>query len=96
MSTIGSNTTLEELFAAYDDNASYFEDDSVPKAKAFITACTMLLMRVPKRERTGGNNETEFNPSEIRMQLEYAKRWLSQKRRSSGGHRHISLRHFRG
>lgn len=48
MATLSSSSTIDEIKASYADNASYEEDGSVTKAKAFITACRILLLRIPR------------------------------------------------
>lgn len=79
MSTLSSSSTIEEIIAAYDDNASYAEDGSVAKAKAFITAVRILL-RFPKRERKGGASgaEHEFDPATLREELKDAQLYVEQ------------------
>ena len=43
MATLNASSTDAEVWAAYDENASYQEDDSTAKALAFITAGRILL-----------------------------------------------------
>ena len=45
MSTLSSASTDAEVEAAYDDNASYREDNSVSKARIFGTACLIMARR---------------------------------------------------
>ena len=52
MSTLTSASTLAQVKAAYADNASYVEDNSVAKCRAFITACTILLLNLPAEQGT--------------------------------------------
>jgi hypothetical protein len=52
MSTLNSASTLAEIEAAYADNASYAEDNSVAKCRAFITACRLLVLKYPKSTGT--------------------------------------------
>lgn len=47
MATLNSSSTDAEVWAAYDDNASYEEDGSRAKALAFLTACRILRRRLP-------------------------------------------------
>ena len=47
MSTLTSSPVHAEVEAAYVDDASYAEDGSVSKAKAFVTGCRILLRRLP-------------------------------------------------
>ena len=102
MSTLTSTSTLAQVTAAYDDNASYAEDDSVSKCKAFITACRIILRRVPKRASHGGRTageEIEFDPTMVQAELERALAWLIGADDASGsgggGIVHCDLRGFR-
>lgn len=75
MSTLSSASTLAQVEAAYDDNASYAEDNSVPKAKAFLTACRLWLRRAP---RESGTPQAHFvlNSDLVQKQMEAAEDWL--------------------
>lgn len=73
MATLSSTSTLAEVLAAYDDNASYEEDGSAAKAKAFVTACRLLLMKIPKRSEWQGVAVTEYDPEQIRQAMEAAR-----------------------
>jgi len=95
MSTLSSSSTLAEVQAAYDDSASYAEDESVGKAAAFITACRVLLRRLPKRAVHGGREteEIELDPAMIRKELSEARRWIAD--RSTATLRFASFQDFR-
>lgn len=75
MSSLSSSSTLAQVWAAYEDNASYEEDLSTTKAKAFITACRILLRRTPSSQ-TKGSNQVNYDPGHIAKELEHAKVWL--------------------
>jgi hypothetical protein len=79
MATLTSASTLDEIKAAYDDNASYSEDGSLAKAKAFVTACRLLLRRTPRRVALGGpaSEEIEMEPKLLEGQITEAKRWIA-------------------
>jgi len=96
LSTLSSSSTLAEIQAEYDDNASYAEDDSVAKAAAFVTACRMLLRVIPKVSVQGGRGgfELHTDPESLRQQISEATRWRSL-RQTAGGVRHTSLEDFR-
>jgi hypothetical protein len=82
MSSLTSNSTIAEVKAAYVDNASYDEDGSVTKARAFITAVRIMLSW-PKRERLGGGgsaSEFEVDTIELRRQLDEAKDYVAANR----------------
>lgn len=107
MSTLSAASTLTQVLAAYDDNASYYEDGSIPKCKAFITACRIILRRRPKRARAGGatgqGEEIELDLVLIQKELDRAMEWLEAAGGSvtpagtidAGGYMHADLRDFR-
>jgi hypothetical protein len=76
--TLSAASSLAEVQAAYDDNASYAEDRSPQKARAFVTACRILLRRLPRRASRGGRagNEVELDPRILQEELLAAQRWL--------------------
>jgi len=80
MSVLTSTSTLAEIKAAYADNASYLEDGSATKARTYITACRMLLMRLPKRVSKGRSQgeEVELNTEILQTQIADAQRFLAQ------------------
>lgn len=71
MSTLTSASTLAQIEAAYDDNASWFEDKSVAKAKAFVTATRMLLRRIYSGQ-TKGANSLSFRIDLLQKELDEA------------------------
>lgn len=75
MSTINSQSTTAQVEAAYDDNASYAEDNSPSKCRTFMTACRMLLRRYPRMMSTG-QSHTHFNPDLMQKELADAQEWL--------------------
>lgn len=77
MSTLNANSSLPEVLAEYDNNASYDEDGSVAKARAFITA-VRFMMRYAQRERKGGiaGAEHEFNLEVLREELKDAREYV--------------------
>jgi hypothetical protein len=92
MSTLSAASTLAQVQAAYDDNASYAEDDSLAKARAFATACRLLLRRIPSRGAHGGRSgiEIEFDPNIVRGELTDAQRWIGT-RSGGGGVKYLSV-----
>ena len=76
MSTLSSSSTDTEVWAAYDDNASYEEDADSSKAAAFITACRILVRRRPKRIEFEGKSG-DFDEIAIRQELGQARQWLA-------------------
>lgn len=71
MSTLNSTSTLAQIKAAYADNASYAEDASIAKAKKFVTACRLLLLRLPKRA-TQDSSEYEMDVKIIQQEMQAA------------------------
>lgn len=70
---------MQEIKDAYDDNASYDEDSSVAKAKIFVTACRLLLRKIPKRSVHGGRGgeEIEIQPDLIQREMDIAKAYIT-------------------
>lgn len=75
MSTLDGNSTLAQVQAAYDSNASYVEDNSIAKARAFITACSILLRRTPSNMEKASNT-LSFNVQAIKQERDDALAWL--------------------
>jgi len=86
-STLTGTSTDAEVWAAYDDNASYEEDASRAKALSFTTACRILLRRRPSRSAFGSRasqNLVEFDAAQIAAELKAASRWLDLHSDSTG------------
>jgi len=96
-STLTSSSTDAEVWASYDDNASYEEDESRTKAAAFITACRILMRRRPKRLAFDGKGEGEFDEVAIREEVKQARSWLAIHPASgTASVRYADLSGFRG
>ena len=90
MSTLSGTSTLAEVWAAYDDNASYEEDGDAAKCAAFITACRILLRRQPSRSAKtggsgGGGSDIQFDPAQFAAELAQARKWLAVNRTNGPG-----------
>ncbi len=85
MAILSSTSTLAQVMAAYDDNASYEEDGSVSKARAFITACKILLRRLPQSTGAGGGAYVSLNATAIRDEMHGAQNWLASQADTAGG-----------
>lgn len=87
MSSLSSASTIAQVEAAYADNASYLEDGSVSKCKAFITACTLLLQARPSKATHGGAGaeSIELNLDVLQKQLESARQWFVANGGTSAG-----------
>jgi hypothetical protein len=64
MASLSSTSTIAEIEAAYADNAGYAEDNSPSKARAFITACRLLLLKRPT-EAGSGTDRLVLSPEQI-------------------------------
>lgn len=97
MSTLDSTSTLAEVQAAYDDNASYEEEGSLAKAAAFVTACRILRRRI-LRVSQQGSTRAEIDPATLQVELQAAQRWIaanSANAAAGGGTRFSSFEEFR-
>lgn len=97
MATLTSSSTYTEVEESYKDNASYFEDQSVAKARAYITACRFLIMLTPSLSRIG-SAEIQKRTDLYRDEIKIAMQWLSANdttRPNLGGVRDFDLGDFR-
>lgn len=84
MSTLSSSSTDAQVWAAYDDNASFEEDGSATKAAAFVTACRILLRRRPQSTSVDGTT-ISFDAGAISDEMMRAQKWLASHRSSGAG-----------
>lgn len=68
--------TLTELRDALWDNASFEEDASVSKAKAFITAATRWLALEPGQQSDQGSS-LSYSPAQIEKLLQRARQFAA-------------------
>ena len=75
MAVLSSASTLAQVQAEYVDTASYVEDGSASKCRRFITACRILLLKLPAES---GTPQAHFrmNPELIAAELKKAEQWL--------------------
>jgi hypothetical protein len=97
---LSSASTTAQVLAAYADNASYEENDSLAEGRAFVSACRMLLSPAHsfKRSASGGGkgSEVELSQDLLMQQLDQARRWVAAKQEaSSGGVTHADFTGFR-
>lgn len=92
VSTLSSTSTLTEINAAYDDNASYAEDNSVSKAKAFRTAIAILIRRV-LADSTKGDKSLRFDHEGLQRQLDEVAAFISSRDTSNSA---VTVADFRG
>ncbi|OHB82787.1 MAG: hypothetical protein A2V98_25835 [Planctomycetes bacterium RBG_16_64_12] len=95
--SLSGASTLAEVLAAYDDTASYAEDSNVAKAATFVTACRILLRRLPKRAAHGGRGaeEIEIDPVVLRDEMRAAQKWLDARNLTNTPARAFSFANFR-
>lgn len=75
MSDLDGNSTTAAVQAAYDTNCSYAEDNSIAKARAFITACRILLRRSASNI-VKGSNQVSLNIPVLQNELDRATAWF--------------------
>lgn len=73
--SLSSTSTLDEVSAAFLDNASYSATGSVTAARTFVTACRMLLLMIPKMQGSREATVT-MNPELIQKEMMSAQEWL--------------------
>ena len=83
MSTLSGTSTNADVAAAYDDNACYAETGSLARAKAFVTACRILLHRRPS-QMGGLGNARSFDQQLVQKELERAQDWIVARPDASG------------
>jgi len=97
MATRSSNSTDAEVWAAYDDNASYEGVGSRTKALAFVTACRILRRRLPL---SAGRGQQTVTRESLDAEISAARAWLDAHPASgdsgSGRVRYVSMENFRG
>ena len=77
MSTISSASTDTQVRAAIDDNASYEEDESLSKCRAYITAVRIWVRRLSEKKKTAdAGTDIEVEISALSKELENARTWL--------------------
>lgn len=80
MATLTSASTDAQVIAAYEDNCSYAEDDSITKALAFKTAVMFYIRRFPVSSGREGQN---VSFESLKTQLEEVNSFIAANRSSS-------------
>jgi len=93
MSTLSSTSTYAEVLAAYDNGASYAEDNSTSKAASFETACRILLRREPVQTGRAGS-AIVLDKQSIREELQRVRSWLAARGGASASAQTSSSRHL--
>jgi len=96
MATVTNSSTDAQVWAAYDDNASYEEDASRAKALAFITTCNILARRLPLSGSRAGQS---ISRESLTAQADQARAWLAANPGTTGAgssrYRYGDLTNFR-
>lgn len=96
MATVTSESTDAQVWAAYDDNASYEEDGSRTKALAFVTCCNILARRLPLSGSRGGQS---ISRESLTAQADQARTWLAANPGTTGAgstrYRYADLTNYR-
>ena len=76
MSQLSSTSTFAEIEASYMDNASYEEDADAGKAKAFVTACRLLIQKT-NSQLTSDGQTSAYDVKLLQAELRDAQMWLT-------------------
>jgi hypothetical protein len=87
---VDSSSTLAEVEAAYDDNASYRDTANITMARAFTQACRILVRRYVSGIAVDGAS-TSRNVDLIKQQLSEAEAWLDGADPARSGASTVSL-----
>jgi hypothetical protein len=92
---VDSSSTLAEVEAAYDDNASYDANGSAAQCRAFMAAVRILLRRLPTEQGTRENN-ARWDMTLLSKELARAQEWLDANTGPTSGVTGTSSRVTRG
>lgn len=81
---LSSLSTDAEVWAEYDDTASYEEQGSRALALRFVTACRILLRRRPQ---SSGRRDMTMTFESLSAEMESARRWLAANPAATAGGR---------
>jgi hypothetical protein len=99
MASVTSQSSRGDVLNAMVDNASYDEDNSLPKAKAFVTACKVWLVRWAFDKSRQAHSEISMPTDLVQKQLEAAQAWVASQpaaaAATSGNVLYASVENFR-
>jgi len=75
--------TTDQILDAFSDNADYEETQSLPKAKAFVTACTRLIGVIPSSQSDQGSSIAMSVPQVLAL-MQRAQNWIAANRSGQG------------
>ena len=84
MSSLDNTSSDAAVLAAYDDAASYYEDNDPVKARALVTAGTILLRRRPSSVTQDGNT-IELDLSLIATEVKTARQFANTRKTAAAG-----------
>ena len=89
--------TLASLISDYESNADFDETASATKAKAFVTVCRKLLVKLARGVQTGGagGERVEMDPRLIREEMLAAKKWLLSTDAGASAVRYFDTSYYR-
>ena len=67
---LSSSSSLDDCLNSYLDNAGYQEQNNAAMARAFITACRCLLVKLPALVAQGGGSQVQMIPALISKEME--------------------------
>jgi hypothetical protein len=85
---LSSLSTRQEVLDAYADNSAYEENESVAQAKAFASACRLLLsprFSVKRTVHGSRGEEVELDLTVIQKQLDDARHWIAANAPAANG-----------
>ena len=99
MAYVTSESTIAQIRAAIQDNASYDVDNDTTKCKEFIVACRAYLAKAAEEMESGGDRVRE-DLGKVEARLEKAEAWWSANdtdatTTAQGGTRYFSFENFR-
>lgn len=99
MATVNSSSTRQQVLDAIADNASYQEDQSIAKCRAYCTALRVFLNRWGFEESQKGASRLRYNvAAQYRADLTEAQAWLNTQSSQAGQYgstRALSIENFR-
>jgi hypothetical protein len=76
--------TTDEILDAFSDNADYEETQSLPKARAFVTACVRLIGVIPQSQSDQGSS-VAYSIPQVQALMQRAQNWIVANQTSAGG-----------
>lgn len=87
MTLAGATADLEQIKADLHDNADYFAEDDVTKAKAFLTALTRAIALYPRLVSKNREQELAYDLVTLRDLQKDVSEFVARKRNAQTGKR---------